>query len=48
MKCYRVTLYDNKKDLTFSYMEFAQTSKQAKAKARLKTDNQVISARAMK
>jgi len=48
MKYYKVTLYSKHEDLRYSYLEIAKTSKEAKEKAKLKTNNQVISARVMK
>lgn len=45
MKCYEVLLFVEEKGFYYSYMEFAESSKHAKDKAKIKTNNKIISAR---
>jgi len=48
MKTYEITLFNQDKNFYYSYMEFATSSKDAKQKAKEKTNHKIISARIMK
>lgn len=48
MKCYEVQLYNPTTEKYYSYMELAHSSKEAKEKAKLKTNHKIVSAREIK
>lgn len=48
MKWYEVQLFNQEKNFYFSYMEIANSSKEAKEKAKTKTKHKIVSARIIK